>query len=105
MGGNCAVWGVRRHYIIVYVPETKSIIVYTGCREKVVKRTGAGRNTGGVRWNDLYQVREYQEIQRTVAVNGGASSATKVRSPLRDTTPYTTREIRSVTGPSGTAGY
>jgi hypothetical protein len=33
---------VRRHYIIVYVPETNSIVVYTACREKVVKQTGAG---------------------------------------------------------------
>jgi hypothetical protein len=33
---------VCRYYIIVYVPETNSIVVYTACREKIVKRTGAG---------------------------------------------------------------
>jgi peptidoglycan pentaglycine glycine transferase (the first glycine) len=49
-------------------------------------------------------VREYQEIQGTVTANVGAGSATvgagsatKIRRPLRATTPYTTREIRSGT--------
>jgi peptidoglycan pentaglycine glycine transferase (the first glycine) len=56
-------------------------------------------------------VREYQEIQGTVTANVGtgsttvgagsatvgAGSATKIRRPLRATTPYATREIRSGT--------
>ena len=49
-------------------------------------------------------MREYQEIQGTVTAKGGAGSATvgagsatKIRRPLRATTPYTTREIRSGT--------
>ena len=49
-------------------------------------------------------MREYQEIQGTVTANVGAGSATvgagsatKIRRPLRATTPYTTREIRSGT--------